>query len=112
MTSTVHIRRPGSPDQPWCGQPGRIAKGKQKATCRRCKQVSDSTVCTLCREARPGQSWVFNDGPAHERCAIERANKTLEPAHDCMKHAVPYEGDGPLGHGWECAKCGALIQVG
>jgi hypothetical protein len=25
---------------------------------------------------------------------------------------VPYQGDGPLGHGFDCARCGKLIQVG
>ena len=24
----------------------------------------------------------------------------------------PYVGDGPLGHGWECGRCGGLLQVG
>ena len=34
------------------------------------------------------------------------------PEHDCWEYPVPYVSDGPLGHGWECGKCGALLQVG
>lgn len=34
------------------------------------------------------------------------------PAHDCHENAVPYESDGPLGHGWECGVCGAFLQAG
>lgn len=33
-------------------------------------------------------------------------------SHDCMDHAVPYESDGPLGHGFECGRCGAFLQAG
>jgi hypothetical protein len=34
------------------------------------------------------------------------------PAHDCYANAVPYESDGPLGHGWECGICGEFLQAG
>ena len=34
------------------------------------------------------------------------------PAHDCWENPVPYESDGPLGHGWECGVCGAFLQAG
>lgn len=34
------------------------------------------------------------------------------PVHDCMNHPVPYESDGPLGHGFECGICGAFLQAG
>lgn len=38
--------------------------------------------------------------------------KAPEPDHDCFDHAVPYESDGALGHGWECGRCGAFLQAG
>lgn len=33
---------------------------------------------------------------------------------DCYDHAVPYEfyADGRRFHGWECGKCGELLQTG
>jgi len=34
------------------------------------------------------------------------------PVHDCWENPVPYESDGPLGHGWECGVCGAFLQAG
>lgn len=34
------------------------------------------------------------------------------PAHDCWENPVPYESDGPLGHGWECGVCGTFLQAG
>jgi hypothetical protein len=34
------------------------------------------------------------------------------PPHDCWENPVPYESDGPLGHGWECGICGAFLQAG
>lgn len=34
------------------------------------------------------------------------------PDHDCWDHASRYEGDGPIGHGYTCAICGRLLQVG
>ena len=32
--------------------------------------------------------------------------------HKCDDHAVPYESDGALGHGWECGLCGRFLQAG
>jgi hypothetical protein len=33
--------------------------------------------------------------------------------HDCMDYAQTYSSsDGPLGHGWECGRCGAFLQAG
>jgi transcription initiation factor IIE alpha subunit len=32
--------------------------------------------------------------------------------HDCEEHAVPYESDGALGHGFECGICGKFLQAG
>lgn len=32
--------------------------------------------------------------------------------HDCWQFASFYTSDGPLGHGWVCAKCKRLLQVG
>lgn len=32
--------------------------------------------------------------------------------HDCNEYAQPYTSDGPLGHGWECGRCGAFLQAG
>jgi len=59
--------------------------------------------------------------PAKERAAergenitevIRRALARYVEEHDCWEHSVEYESDGPLGHGWECGLCGALLQVG
>ncbi len=48
--------------------------------------------------------------PAHsftEEAACRRHD------HECANHAVPYtNGDGPLGHGWECGRCGEFLQAG
>lgn len=35
-----------------------------------------------------------------------------ELLHKCDEHAVPYESDGALGHGWECGFCGRFLQAG
>lgn len=40
------------------------------------------------------------------------ASDTKTPAHDCWDHAVQYESDGALGHGWECGICGDFLQAG
>ena len=33
--------------------------------------------------------------------------------HECTDHAVEYtNGDGVLGHGWECGRCGKFLQAG
>jgi hypothetical protein len=32
--------------------------------------------------------------------------------HNCDDHAEYREWDGPIGHGWACAVCDALLQVG
>jgi len=37
---------------------------------------------------------------------------TEPPPYDCWESPVPYESDGPLGHGWECGVCGAFLQGG
>ena len=42
--------------------------------------------------------------------AMERSAGTKD--HDCKEHAVLYESEGALGHGWECGKCGAFLQAG
>lgn len=37
----------------------------------------------------------------------------VQPAtHDCLENAQPVATDGPLGHGWACAVCGAPLQAG
>lgn len=38
--------------------------------------------------------------------------KKLESSHDCFENAIQYQGDGPLGHGWVCGKCGKFLQAG
>lgn len=43
--------------------------------------------------------------------ALEASGETV-PDHDCEANAVPYVSDGALGHGWECAVCGAFLQAG
>lgn len=45
-----------------------------------------------------------------DRAEFKRAER--EADHDCWDNAVPYVSDGPLGHGWECGKCGAFLQAG
>lgn len=55
------------------------------------------------------------DDPPVPAGEVERVNaeRGIEPEdHDCMEHAVPCTTDGPLGHGWECGKCGAFLQAG
>jgi len=48
-----------------------------------------------------------------EDCPWVKALEASEPdAHDCEANAVPYIGDGPLGHGWECGVCGEFLQAG
>jgi len=49
--------------------------------------------------------------PVGERETPSVAIPTSKP-HNCWENAVPYEGDGPLGHGWECGRCGAFLQAG
>ncbi len=38
--------------------------------------------------------------------------KKAIPTHKCDENAVPYESDGPLGHGFECGVCGKFLQAG
>jgi hypothetical protein len=38
--------------------------------------------------------------------------KASHGPHNCMDYAIPYKSDGPLGHGWECGKCGMFLQAG
>lgn len=49
-----------------------------------------------------------SDPAVHE--AALRAQ--VDADHNCDENAVPYESDGPLGHGWECGVCGAFLQAG
>lgn len=44
-------------------------------------------------------------------------HERVSGAHDCDEHAVPYDhrgepGAGPLGHGFECGRCGRFLQAG
>lgn len=45
------------------------------------------------------------------RAAAEKEARELNN-HDCMEHAQPCTTTGPLGHGWECGRCGAFLQAG
>lgn len=47
-----------------------------------------------------------------EHRAGERTLQALAVVHDCDAFAVPYVSDGPLGHGWECGRCGKFLQAG
>ena len=65
------------------------------------------------------QTLSRNEGKKRAKAARSRARQrdrveaeAVEADHNCWENAVPYESDGPLGHGWECGICGALIQVG
>lgn len=33
-------------------------------------------------------------------------------AHNCWDYPQYTETDGPIGHGYECGKCGSILQVG
>lgn len=45
--------------------------------------------------------------------AKTNAERQIEPPpHDCWEHPIPVTTEGPLGHGWECAVCGAFLQAG
>jgi hypothetical protein len=47
--------------------------------------------------------------------AKKQPKQPPEPkAPACVEHQpVPYvDSEGALGHGWECARCGELLQVG
>lgn len=78
-------------------------------------------VLGVCDCGKPAQTATMKDGKfIHEcfDCSEKRAPKPApdsrecKPDHDCYEHATYIEWDGPLGHGWECGKCGALLQVG
>ena len=44
---------------------------------------------------------------------VKPKRKTKAKAPACTEHQpVPYTSGGALGHGWECARCGTLLQVG
>lgn len=46
-------------------------------------------------------------------CAEDGINPDNDPDPECVEHEpVPYQSDGPLGHGWECGRCGAFLQAG
>lgn len=47
-----------------------------------------------------------------ETARVNGERGIVPPAHDCDEHAVPYESDGALGHGFECGVCGAFLQAG
>jgi hypothetical protein len=55
-------------------------------------------------------SLVFNDGSTLKMAEHVEVEKNAK--HDCIKNAVPYVSDGPLGHGWDCGICGAFLQAG
>lgn len=64
-------------------------------------------VWTL-KEKRDGR-WVVVD----THCSREKAEGFVQSSsHNCWEEAVQVKTDGPIGHGWECGKCGAFLQAG
>ena len=61
-------------------------------------------LANLASEAGDGQAEI-----EFRRRSLRGAN---HDAHDCMEHAVYVTTDGPIGHGWECGKCGKFLQAG
>jgi len=50
--------------------------------------------------------WARREGKCEECGTIVALD------HDCFDFAISYESDGPLGHGYECGKCGLFMQAG
>ena len=69
--------------------------------------------------AREIVGWAYDAAKTNEeRISLKQAHDTLGALavkhgyHDCDDHARPCTTDGPLGHGWECGKCGNFLQAG
>jgi hypothetical protein len=71
-----------------------------------CQQISDRELRELA-----AKNLVASQARVVE-AELRRRGLEAAPEHDCMEHAYPHATDGPLGHGWSCGVCGALIQVG
>ena len=48
--------------------------------------------------------------PPPAKAKRKRVKKAASKA--CEHQPIPYTSDGALGHGWECSRCGELLQVG
>lgn len=69
--------------------------------CPACKQSMALMVASATPSEWPVRYW---------HCKTEGCEARFD--HNCDEHAVPYESDGPIGHGFECGVCGHLLQVG
>lgn len=82
--------------------------------------MSDDTIMEL-RRAREIVGWAYDAAKAKGDPVASKLAITISTLHDlavqhgdhdCMEHAVQCTTDGPLGHGWECGRCGNFLQAG
>lgn len=78
--------------------------------------IAEFDVKTLAREGAAKRALAKRDELREQDIVARRAGKrtveALAVVHDCDENAVPYVSDGPLGHGWECGRCGKFLQAG
>jgi hypothetical protein len=79
------------------------------------KARQDAALAVIDRQARGYALRQREDGSTFAPVIASdfRAPRACtEEDHARMEHAVPCTTDGPLGHGWECGRCGAFLQAG